>query len=393
MRSSSASISTSSSPTAAALLREWSSVQAVDHHCHPLRRWPFTLTSLELRAAFSEALDPGLARDHGLHTAAYQAALHRLAAQLTCDPQESTVLDRRNARDPAAHARQLLERVEVMLVDTGFSSPDAFTLVEQEAALGIPQQEVIRLETLAERLLDEASSVSEWLALTRHALQTARERGAVGVKTICAYRASLKLKTSTADELGDAFDALKDRSSLTQPLRLTGEPLCHALVFMAAAECRRLELPLQVHCGFGDPDEDLAQASPLGLRPLFVDPAYRGIRVVLLHCYPYQREAAYLCSVFADAYMDLSLAIPFAAVDGARALKEALGLCPTSKLLYASDATRYPEVYFVAQALHREALADALAELIDRDVLTVGAAIAAGQQVLHDNARQLYRLP
>jgi hypothetical protein len=73
-------------------------------------------------------------------------------------------------------------------------------------------------------------------------------------------------------------------------------------------------------------------------------------------------------------------------------MKETLGLCPTSKLLYASDASRYPEVFFVAAALHREALAEALSELIDRKLLSEPAAVSAGRQVLAENARRLYRL-
>ena len=91
--------------------------------------------------------------------------------------------------------------------------------------------------------------------------------------------------------------------------------------------------------------------------------------------------------------MDLSLTIPFAGVEGLQAMREALGLCPTSKLLYASDATRYPEVYLVAAVLHREALAEALGELIDRGVMSRSAADAAGRQVLAENARRLYHLP
>ncbi len=152
-------------------------------------------------------------------------------------------------------------------------------------------------------------------------------------------------------------------------------------------------MPLQVHCGFGDPDENLAEASPLGLRPLLIDPNYRGLRIALLHCYPYHREAAYLCSVFPGVYMDLSLTIPFAALEGVRAMHEALGLCPTSKLLYASDATRYPEVYLVAATLQREALADALGELVERRVMSRSAAVEAGRHVLAGNARRLYALP
>jgi len=90
--------------------------------------------------------------------------------------------------------------------------------------------------------------------------------------------------------------------------------------------------------------------------------------------------------------MDLSLAIPLAGLDGVRAMRETLGLCPTTKLMYASDASRYPEVYFVAASLHREALAEALGELVDRTVLSPDAAVDAGRQVLAGNARRLYRL-
>jgi hypothetical protein len=90
--------------------------------------------------------------------------------------------------------------------------------------------------------------------------------------------------------------------------------------------------------------------------------------------------------------MDLSLTIPFAGLEGGRAMREALGLCPTSKLLYASDASRYPEVYLVAASAHREALADALGELIDRRIMDTATAVNAGRQVLADNAGLLYRL-
>jgi len=377
------------------LLALWEDVQAVDHHCHPLRRWPFQLTALELRSAFSEAIDPAIADDHVIHTAAYQGALHRIAAELHCDPSEGAILGRRNAAEPAGYARQLLGRTatEVMLVDPGFAAADSFTVEEQQRAIGIPQLEIIRLETLAESLVKSANDPREWFVNTRAALRAGVTRGAVGVKTICAYRASLKLEPVDTYALGAAFSRLRLRAERDEALRLTGNALCHALLFEAAQECLALDVPLQVHCGFGDPDEDLSETSPLGLRPLFIDPAYRGLRIALLHCYPYHREAAYLCSVFPGVYMDLSLTIPFAAREGARAMDEALGLCPTSKLLYASDATRYPEVYLVAATLHREALAEALGELVERRIMSRSTAVDAGRQVLAGNARRVYRLP
>ncbi len=367
---------------------------AVDHHCHPLRRWPFQLSAVELRGAFTEALDPQLAQRHVVHMVAYQDAIRRIAGALPSEATEAAVLAYRNAADPADYARRLLARTAtaVMLVDNGFTTAESFTLPEQEQAIGITQREIIRLETVAENLIHYANDPREWFDAVRAALRADVERGAAGMKTICAYRATLKLQPVDTDALGVAFSATRLRAQRGEHPRLSGSALCHALLFEAAQECRELDVPLQVHCGFGDLDEDLAETSPLGLRPLFTEPAYRGLRIALLHCYPYHREAAYLCSVFPDVYMDLSLTIPFAGLEGGRAMREALGLCPTSKLLYASDASRYPEVFLVAATAHREALADALGELVDRRIMNTTTAVNAGRQVLADNARRVYQL-
>src|SRR5437867_5503776 len=245
--------------TAPTLLSAWKEHRAVDHHCHPLRRWPFQLTALELRSAFSEALDPELAERHVIHTAAYQDSLHRIALALGCAPTEAAILERRNAAEPKRHARQLLDRTatEVMLVDQGFSSTESFTLQDQQRATGIVQREIIRLETLAEALVKTANDPREWLAATRAALREGINRGAVGVKTICAYRASLKLQPVDTETLGAAFSALRLRPDRGQSVRLVGDSLCHALLFEAAQECQQLDVPLQLHCGFGDPAYDL----------------------------------------------------------------------------------------------------------------------------------------
>ena len=380
--------------SAAALLDEWRAIVAIDHHCHPLRRWPFQLSAVELRGAFTEALDPQLAEHHVVHTVAYRDAIRRIARELQCDSNEAAILAYRNAADPGDYARRLLARTAtaVMLVDDGFATGESFTLPEQEQAIAITQRQIIRLETVAENLIHYANDPREWFDAVRAALRADVGRGAVGVKTICAYRATLKLQPVDTDALGVAFSAMRVRAQHGQHPRLSGSALCHALLFEAALECRALDVPLQVHCGFGDPDEDLAETSPLGLRPLFTDPTYRGLRVALLHCYPYHREAAYLCSVFPDVYMDLSLTIPFAGLEGGRAMREALGLCPTSKLLYASDASRYPEVFLVAATAHREALAEALGELVDRGIMDITTAANAGRQVLAENAKRVYRL-
>lgn len=368
-------------------------MRAVDQHCHPLRRWPFELDSLGLRAAFSEALDPRLAREHVPAAVAYRRALRLLSQELGCEASEQAVLEVRRGRDPAEYANRLLEAggAGLLLLDHGFAV-DAFTPAEHRAFVRLPQREIVRLETLAERLVAESESPEAWTEAVREQLRREVRSGAVAVKTIAAYRASLRLREPAPEAAREAYARLRAEAASGSSMRLSGDPLCHLLLFAAAEECRDLGVPLQVHCGFGDPDEDLAEASPLGLRPLLHDSRYAGLRLVLLHCYPFHREAAYLCAVHPDAHMDLSLTIPLAGLDGERALREALGLCPWTKLLYASDASRLPELYFVAGTLHRRALAGALGQLVDEGTLTLADAVEAGREVLAGNAARLYRL-
>jgi uncharacterized protein len=377
-----------------ALLDAWAHELAIDHHCHPLIRWPRDLSARELRAVFTEAVDPQILDNHGQAIVAYRDAIRRLASELGCQQTEEAVLEARRKIDPAEYANRLLQRsaTGLMLLDTGYTGGQPFTLEDHARDVHVPQLEVVRLETLAEAPLKTASTASEWLAAVRKALREAVQGGAVGVKTIAAYRAGLRLRPVDPGQLKTAYAELHERARSGGSLRISGETLCHSLVFEGAEECAHLNVPLQFHCGFGDNDEDLAASSPLGLRPLLVDPRYDGLRVVLLHCYPYHRAAAYLCSVYLNVYMDLSLTLPLAGLDGKRAMREALGLCPWTKLLYASDASRLPEIYFVGAALHREALAGAFGEFVDWGILTHDQAVAAGVEVLSGNARQVYRI-
>ncbi|MEA2588770.1 MAG: uncharacterized protein QOH66_1697, partial [Actinomycetota bacterium] len=367
-----------------ALLAEWEGVRAVDHHCHPLLRWPLDLTPFGLRAVFTEAADPTMIREHVPCTAAYRGALACLAGELGCAATEEAILEVRAGEDPGTYANALLERsgTGVLLLDHGFGGGDAFTVAEHHREVTLPQREIVRLETLGEDLAAGVDDPLEWFQAVRAALRAAVEGGACAVKTIAAYRSGLQLRRHSLEDVAREFSLF--RAAVTP--RLGGKALCHTLVFEAAACCRSLDVPLQVHCGLGDPDEDLALASPLGLRPLFEDPGLRGLNVVLLHCYPYHREAAYLSAMHPGVFMDVSLAIPLAAADGARALREALGLCPWSKLLYATDASRLPELYFVAATRQREALAAALSDLVTAGFLSRDEGVEAGRRVLAGNA-------
>ena len=90
--------------------------------------------------------------------------------------------------------------------------------------------------------------------------------------------------------------------------------------------------------------------------------------------------------MYGNVYLDVSLTIPHVSRP-AEALREALELAPLSKLLYASDAARTPELYYLAATWWRSALAEVLEELLPAAEIE-----PAARMILADNARSLYRL-
>ena len=114
---------------------------------------------------------------------------------------------------------------------------------------------------------------------------------------------------------------------------------------------------------------------------------------MLLHCYPFVGQAAYLAGTYPQVWMDLSLTLPLAEPVAAGLLREALGLCPAGKLLAASDGHSYPEMHWWGATVWRHTLARVLGDEIDAGGLDEAAARAAAGRVLAGNAAELYRLP
>lgn len=268
--------------------------------------------------------------------------MRELAQFFGCEHTEQAVYEHRLSRDPAEYASSLLRATgtELLLVDDGFPPPGVGTAWQELGDLaGCRALPVLRIETRGEA--------------AARAVENARADGFVALKTIAAYRGGL-------DRFSDAAIAALETNEAT------GEPL-----------------PVQVHCGFGDSGLHLWRSDPSYLKPLVE--RFRDTQFVLLHCYPFVREAGWMAHVYGNVYFDLSLTIPHVARP-AEALRDALELAPVSKLLYASDAARTPELYYLAAKWWRETLAVVLPELLGAD------AEEAGRRILRENALELYGL-
>ena len=97
----------------------------------------------------------------------------------------------------------------------------------------------------------------------------------------------------------------------------------------------RLGKPLQFHIGFGDRDCDLHTTNPMYLLDFLRMSG--DTPVMLLHCYPYEREAGYLAQGFNNVYLDGGLAINYLGARSAAFIARLLEMAPFRKVLYSSD--------------------------------------------------------
>lgn len=349
-------------------------MRLVDHHAHGILRELPTLD--EFRGLYSESTDPAQ-WPHVATSVTYRRAIAELAELFGCEPTEHGVYEHRLATDPAEYAATLLRATgtEWLFVDDGFPPPGEGTTWDELGELaGAHSRPVMRIERVAEEGLD--GGFGEFRRRIRGEVESARERGFVALKTIAAYRSGLDLSPPDIAAAEAAFAA--------SGARIESKPLLELALWDVLEANERDPLPVQVHAGFGDADLFLPRVQPGYLKPVLE--RFRSTPFVLLHCYPYVREAGWLAHVYANVWFDLSLSIPHVARP-AELVREALELAPVSKLLYASDAARTPELYYLAAKWWRDALAEVLAEL-----LPAREAEEAGRAILRENALALYRL-
>jgi predicted TIM-barrel fold metal-dependent hydrolase len=274
-----------------------------------------------------------------------------------------------------------------LCVDTGYMPEPLLSPAELGAAAGAPAYEVVRLEAIAERVARSGSSAAGFADAVRGQLAE-QARTAVAVKSIAAYRIGLELGSTrpTEAEVSAAAGRWLASTADGSPARLADEVL-HRFLVWCGIDAR---LPVQFHVGYGDADVELHRCNPLLLTDLLRALVPTGVPVLLLHNYPFHREAGYLAQVFPNVFIDVSLATHNLGRRASALIAETLELAPFGKVLFASDAFALPELYHLGSLLFRRGLTQLLREGLDEGSWNQADAARIARLIGVENACRIY---
>jgi predicted TIM-barrel fold metal-dependent hydrolase len=212
------------------------------------------------------------------------------------------------------------------------------------------------------------------------------------MKSVIAYRTGLHVREVERGDAADAYRTARAAGQRDGRLRIESKPLLDFLIVIAVEESASQGVPIQFHTGLGDPDLDLTLVDPAALRILFAD-RFRAAPIVLLHTgYPYIRSLAYLAAMFPNVYADMGETILFAPGEATEIYRELIGLAPASKLLFSTDASLVPELYWIGARIGRRALGRVLDEHIADGAIDESTALDWAERMLWRNSEAVYSL-
>lgn len=366
-------------------------IPLLDHHCHGVTT--ADLDRDEFEALITESdWDAPEGTTHFDSQVGFAIRRH-CAPVLGLEPFASPdeYLARRRELGGLEVSRRLLRATGISdyFIETGHRGDEILDPDEMADAGSARASVIVRLERLAEELvLDGVEAAGFTEAYAR--LLDERLRTAVGVKSIAAYRIGLDFdpRRPSEAETDSAVATWLAGIADGAPVRLADPVIIRSLLWAAVDRA----CAIQFHIGYGDADVDLHRCSPLLLTDFLRLTRETGARVMLLHCYPFHREAGYLAQVFPHVYFDVGLAINYTGSRSDEIIAETLELAPFHKILFSSDAFGAAELYHLGALLFRRGLARALDTFAERDGWPAAERTRITEMIAWRNARRAYRL-
>jgi hypothetical protein len=364
----------------------------LDNHAHSLLKDHENVDNMSLRSCFTESRSQEMIAEHVPHSLHYADMVSRLGRLIDAKGEDEILAKRRTVYG-TQYVKRLWDNVSIggLIIDDGLLVDSMMSLSQLQETCGRPVFRCRRIETVLESCIKTAVTFEELEQQLNDAVFDTKRGGVVALKTIMAYRGGLEL------DIVDRADAVSEFANVKSEFdkgngRIERRPLYHYLLLKIFEAAGKQGLPVQMHVGLGDDDALIVKANPALFQPALKLPALQKTKFVLLHCYPYVREAAMLCSIYANVYMDLSLTMNLIVARGSDLITEALATAPPTKLLAGTDGHSCPETHWYGAMWWKFALHRALTQLIENFVMHEKQAddIAAG--ILHENAKRLYAL-
>lgn len=363
----------------------------VDHHVHGAS--PHDLTRTELETLLTEA-DRAPSGAISQFDSQIGFAVRRWCAPLLDLPahaEPDAYVARRAELGAAEVNRRLLSAsgVDTYLVETGYRGDAILGPSGMADASGRTAREVVRIESVLECLVAEGIDATALPAEFPRALAEA-SADAVGLKSIVAYRYGFDFDPARPSER----DVVTAAAAWLADIARTGRVRVDDPTLLRFGLWCGIDrgLPIQLHTGYGDADLDLQRCDPLLLMPWLRLIENTGVEILLLHCYPYHRQAGYLAQVFGHVYFDVGLAINYTGARSPAVIAESLELAPFGKILFSSDAWGPAELHYLGAELWRKGTANLLARWVDAGEWSLDDAIRVARMIGRDNAIRVYRL-
>ena len=378
----------------------------VDSHCHAFLPEKET----EPFEQYLTLADHPIPKMDIVNTFLYRRLVRELSRVLNVRGTHQEIIEKRQKRykqDPVGYIKLLFEdaNIETLLVDTGYPAEvfSGYSIDLNDFSKMVPSivREIFRIDLVIYDFFLRRLSFEAAVEEIRDRIKNAVKNGAVGLKSVVAYRTGLEIQRGAEDEVRKAYGEMIAQAKSGGPVRdVLSSSSRHAktvydyFVFLGVEASVELGVPFQIHTGMGDaPFIDLRIANPILLHDLINDESVKDAKIVLVHGgYPYIEEAGFLVNSYPNVFLDLSETIPYISIGIKEKLLNLFEMTPTTKIMYGSDGFKIPELHWFSSIRTKKALMAALNELVESRELDEERAYEIAKQFLSDNAKRIYNL-